>query len=203
MRTTVVDRLAIGEMEVQNVPFMVISDSQPPFNDMPPGKRAILGFTFLSAFRAISWTSDGIFEIGFPSGPSQSMQPNLWFDGLTPVTRVRFQNRDMDFVLDTGDGAETQLWSRFSEDCASLLREHGTKSTKKVTQMGGAQDRNIIRLPELQLQVGGIDTVLKPARVFSKPVGNDSRYGLLGMDLLTQAREVKVDFRSMTIQLLK
>jgi hypothetical protein len=54
----------------------------------------------------------------------------------------------------------------------------------------------------VQLQVGGFDTVLKPAQVFSKPVGNDSQYGLLGMDLLTQAREVKVDFRSMTVQLL-
>ena len=68
--------------------------------------------------------------------------------------------------------------------------------------MGGSQERDIVSLPELQLQVGGFDTVLKPAQVFSKPVGNDSRYGLLGMDLLTQAHTVKVDFRSMTVELL-
>jgi hypothetical protein len=202
VRTTVVDRLSIGQVEVRNVPFTVIPDSQPPFNDMPPGTRAILGFTFLSALKAISWTSDGIFEIGFNSGPNESKQANLWFDGLSPVTRVRFQNRDLDFAFDTGDGAGTQLWSRFSQDYASLLKEHGTKSTRKVTQMGGSQERDIVSLPELQLQVGGFDTVLKPAQVFSKPVGNDSRYGLLGMDLLTQAHTVKVDFRSMTVELL-
>jgi tetratricopeptide (TPR) repeat protein len=202
IRTTVVDKLSIGEMEIRNVPFLVIPDSQPPFNDMHPGTRAILGFTFLSALKAIGWTSDGTFEIGFPSDPSENVQPNLWFDGLSPVTRVGFQNRDLDFALDTGDGAGTQLWSRFSRDYASLLKEHGTKSTRKVTQMGGSQVRNIVSLPELQLQVGGFDTVLKPAEVFSKPVGNDSRYGLLGMDLLTQARKVKVDFRSMMVQLL-
>jgi hypothetical protein len=172
-------------------------------NDFPPGKRAILGFTFLSALKTISWTSDGLFEIGFPSGPNENGQANLWFDGLLPVTRVRFQNRDLDFVFDTGDGAGTQLWSRFSADYASLLKKYGTKSTRKVTQIGGAQERDIVSLPELQLQVGGFDTVLKPAQVFSKPVGDDSRYGLLGTDLLTQAREVRVDFRSMTIQLLK
>ena len=118
------------------------------------------------------------------------------------MTRVQFQNKDLDFILDTGNGADTQLWSRFSEDYASLLKEHGTKSTRKVTQIGGAQERDIVSLPELQLQVGGFDTVLKPAQVFSKPVGNDSRYyGLLGMDLLSEARKVEVDFRSMTVSL--
>ena len=201
IRTAVVDRLSIGEMEIRNVPFMVIPDSQPPMNDLPPGERAILGLTFLSALKSIRWTSDGTFEIGFPSGPNENRQANLWFDGLYPVTRVRFQNRDLDFGLDTGDGAGTQLWSRFSEDYASLLKDHGTKSTRKVTQMGGSQERDIVSLPELQLKVGGFDTVLKPAQVFSKPVGNDSRYGLLGMDLLSEARKVEVDFRSMTVSL--
>jgi tetratricopeptide (TPR) repeat protein len=202
MRTTVVDSLRIGNVEIRNVPFMVMSDSQPPFNDMELGRRAILGFTFLSALRAICWTSDGTFQIGLPSDSNENNKPNLWFDGLSPVTRIRFQDRDLDFAFDTGDGAGTQLWSRFSQDYAMLLKEHGTKSTRKVTQMGGSQERDIVSLPELQLQVGGLDTVLKPAEVFSKPVGDDSRYGLLGMDLLTQARKVKVDFRSMTVQLL-
>jgi clan AA aspartic protease (TIGR02281 family) len=203
MRTTVVDKLYIGEMEIRNVPFMVIPDSQPPMKDLPPGNRAILGFTFLSALKTIGWTSDGIFEIGFPPGPKRIGQANLWFDGLTPVTRVRFQKRYLDFVFDTGDGAGSQLWSRFSENYASLLKEHGMKSTRKVTQMGGSQERETVSLPELQLQVGGFDTVLKPAQVFSKPVGNDSRYGLLGMDLLAQARKVRVDFRSMTVSLFQ
>jgi hypothetical protein len=115
---------------------------------------------------------------------------------------VLFQGKDLDFALDTGNGAGTQLWSRFSEDYASLLKERGTKSTRKVTQMGGSQERNIVSLPELPLKVGGFETVLKPAQVFSKPVGNDSLYGLLGMDLLAQANTVSVDFRSMTVQLL-
>ena len=202
VRTVVVDKLSIGEMEIRNVPFTVADDSQPPFNDLPPGKRAIFGFTFLSALKTISWTDDGTFEIGFPSDSYENRQANLWFDGFSPVTRVRFRNRDIDFALDTGDGAGTQLWSRFAADYVSLLKEQGTKSTRKVTQMGGSQERDIVSLPELQLQVGGFDTVLKPAQVFSKPVGNDSRYGLLGLDLLTQAREVVVDFRSMTVQLL-
>jgi tetratricopeptide (TPR) repeat protein len=201
IHTTVIDRLSIGEMEIRNVPFIVVPDSQLSNSEFPPGKRAILGFTLLSALKSIGWTSDGTFEIGFHSGPKANRQPNLWFDGLSPVTRVRFQNKDLDFALDTGNQGATQLWSRFSQDYASLLKEHGTRSTKKVTQMGGSQEREIVSLPELHLQVGGFDTVLKPAQVFSKPVGNDSRYGLLGMDLLVQAHNVTVDFQSMTVSL--
>jgi hypothetical protein len=202
VRTTIVNRLAIGEVEVRNVPFMVLPDSQPPMNLLPPGKRGYLGLPVVVALQAISWTADGTFEIGFPPGIQDSTRVNLCFDGLAPIVRVQFQGRALEFLFDTGNGAGTQLWDRFGEEFKALLKEHGTKSTKKVTQVGGSIDREATVLPELRLSIGKFDTVLKPAFIFSKPVGNDSQYGLFGMDLLSQAREVKVDFRSMTILLL-
>ena len=61
--------------------------------------------------------------------------------------------------------------------------------------------RDTITLPEISLRVGGFDAMLRPAQVYPKPVGDDFRHGLLGMDMLSQAREVRVDFTSMTIQL--
>jgi hypothetical protein len=116
------------------VPFLVVPDSQPPFDDLLPGKRGVFGFNFLATLKSIGWTSDGSFEIGFHSVPNKNKQAPIWFDSLDPVTRVQFQNKDLDFILDTGNGADTQLWSRFSEDYASLLKEHGTRLTRKVTQ---------------------------------------------------------------------
>jgi hypothetical protein len=47
----------------------------------------------------------------------------------------------------------------------------------------------------------GKDVTLARANIFSKPVGNDQQHGLLGMDLLNQAAEVTLDFRSMTLTL--
>jgi len=38
--------------------------------------------------------------------------------------------------------------------------------------------------------------------VYSKPVGNEFQYGHLGMDVLSQAREVRLDFVSMTFDML-
>jgi len=83
MRTTVIDRLTIAEIEVRNVPFLVVPDSQPPFNDLLPGKRGVFGFTFLATLKSIGWTSDGSFEIGFHSVPNKNKQAPIWFDGLS------------------------------------------------------------------------------------------------------------------------
>src|SRR5262245_55082975 len=129
-------------------------------------------------------------------------QRNLFFDGLAAVTRVEFAGKELDFVLDTGNLAGAQLWKRFADDFATLLKQRGTQSKQTLTEVGGSRESEATVLPEIQLRIGGFDTTLRPAPVFSKPVGDDFHHGLLGMDLLSQAREVRVDFRSMTLELL-
>ena len=56
-------------------------------------------------------------------------------------------------------------------------------------------------MPHLRLRIGGLDTVLQPANIFSTPVGNDIQHGDLGMDLLSQAADVTIDFQSMSLTL--
>jgi hypothetical protein len=77
----------------------------------------------------------------------------------------------------------------------------GSKGTKRITQVGGSNEREVIVLPELRLRAGGFEAVLQPANIFSKPVGNDAYHGNLGIDLLNQATEVTLDFQSMVITL--
>ncbi len=48
----------------------------------------------------------------------------------------------------------------------------------------------------------GFEATLRPARAYSKPVDDEFLYGHLGMDVLSQAREVRLDFASMTFDLL-
>jgi len=117
------------------------------------------------------------------------------------VTRVHCAGKELDFILDTGNQTGTQLWKRFAEDFAPLLKQSGTRGRQTVTQVGGSHEWETIVLPQIKLRVGGLDTILQPASVFSKPVGDDFHHGLLGMDVLSQAREVRIDFQSMTLQL--
>ncbi len=129
------------------------------------------------------------------------MEQNLYFDGLAMVTRVGFEGRQLDFILDTGNGAGTQLWQSFSNEFSAMVKERGTRGDKRVTQLGGSKYREMVILPELRLRVGGLETILRPANVFTSPVGNEYQHGLLGMDLLSQAAEVSIDFQSMAVWL--
>ena len=113
-----------------------------------------------------------------------------------------FDGKLLDFELDSGEQSGSQLWTRFADDFATLLKERGTKSKKQVTEVGGSNERDIIELPEMHFRVGGFDATLHPARVYAKPVGDEFHYGHLGMDVLSQAREVRLDFASMTLDLL-
>jgi predicted aspartyl protease len=200
VRATVAGRMTFGTVEIENVPMLVMPDSQPPMNELPAGERGILGLPVAIAFQTMRWTTDGSFEIGAPPHSSRTAR-NLCFDGLTPLTQVQFEGRKLDFIFDTGNGAGTQLWERFSNDFAAMVKANGTKSSKRVTQIGGSHEREVVSLPELRLRIGGMDTALSPANVFAKPVGNEFQHGLLGMDLLSQAHAVSIDFRSMSVLL--
>jgi hypothetical protein len=202
VRTSVVDELTIGHLKLHNVAFVILPDSQLPADDLSPGTRGLVGFPVALAFRAIGWRSDGTFEIGLSTPPSANTAGNLFFDGFSPVVRVSFEGQNLDFILDTGNQAGTELWSRFAEDFAALIARDGTKGRQTLTGIAGSNERETTLLPQIGLLVGGLKTSLRPARIFSKPVGDDLHHGLLGMDVLSQAREVHIDFQSMTLRLL-
>jgi hypothetical protein len=75
----------------------------------------------------------------------------------------------------------------------------GRKSTKQEHEIGGSTEQQIVAIPELRLRLGGFDGLLQPANVFSPPIGNDLQHGNLGLDVLSQATEVMIDFRAMSV----
>ena len=93
------------------------------------------------------------------------------------------------------------MWERFGKDFEAVVKERGRPGSVRVTQFAGASERAVVIIPETQLKVGGKDTKLAEGRIFSRPVGDGRFHGLLGMDVLSQAAEVTIDFRSMTLTL--
>ena len=202
VRTAVVDELTLGNVKLHNVAFVVLPDTQLPTDELSPGNRGLVGFPVALAFQAIGWKSNGTFEIGFSARPAANAAGNLFFDGFSPVVRVNFEGQNLDFILDTGNQAGTELWPRFAEEFAAFIKQHGTRGKRTLTGIADSNERETAVLPEIRLRVGGLETSLRSAEVFSKPVGDDFHHGLLGLDVLTQAREGHIDFRSMTLELL-
>jgi aspartyl protease len=197
-RTAVAARMVIGDAELRNVPVLVFPDTQPPWNEQAPGRRGTIGLPVVMALQTIRWTKDGTCQLGSDPIRTARTDVNLAFDGVTPVTRVQVSGKPLEFVLDTGNQSGTQLWERFARDFPELAST-GRKSTKRVRQIGGSAEREIVALQEIRLRVGGFDGVLRPANLFSKPVGNDLQHGNLGLDVLSQAAEVMIDFQAMSL----
>jgi hypothetical protein len=90
------------------------------------------------------------------------------------------------------------LWERFARDFPDAMKA-GRKSTRQVHQIGGSAEQQVVAIPELRLRVGGFDGVLQPANVFASPIGNDRQHGNLGLDVLSQAAGVLIDFAAMSV----
>lgn len=192
------DELAVGATRLQNVSFLVMPDDR--FADVPPEQQAIIGLPILLAFRSLRWSADGTFEIDFPAPPHQPSSPNICFDGAMPVTQVTFGDRKLDFTLDTG-AVQTHLYPRFKTDFPTLVNEFGQPGTTRAVGAAGTVDLDSISLPEVNLRIGGFGAVLRPAPVLREEVGSKWHYGNLGLDLLSQARVVTLDFRTMSLGL--
>jgi len=199
VRTAVADRVTIGATELRHVLMLVFPDSQPPWNEWQPGQRGLVGLPIALALQNIRWTSRGTCETGPLRSRARDSEGNLMFNGLAPVIRVAFDGRPLSFYLDTGNMAQSQLWSRFAEDFAALVAEQGKAGSVSLTQIGGSNEHDTIVLREVRMRVGGFDTLLRPANIFFPPVGDTYSHGNLGMDLLSQASEVTIDFQSMVV----
>ena len=198
VRTAMAERIGIADAELRNVPVLVFPDSQPPWNEHAPGKRGTIGLPVILALRSIRWTREQTCQVGFSPGRAAPRQVNLAFDGVTPVTRVHVSGKPIELVLDSGNQAGTQLWERFAREFPDVAVQ-GRKSSRRVSQIGGSVEREILAVPRILLRIGDFDGVLEPANIFSKPVGNDFQHGNLGVDVLSQAAEVSIDFQAMSL----
>jgi len=200
-RTGVVDRITISDSELRNVPVVIFPDAHPMWTDLPPGRRGTMGLPVAIALGGISWAKDGTCQLGAePTGRVAIGESNLALDGESPpVTRTPFEGRMLDITLDTGAKA-TRLWQRFAVDFPQVAGR-GSKGTTEVEQIGGRRQEEIIAIPELRLRVGGFDAVLARAPILVEREGTRTHYGNVGMDVFSQASQVTLDFRRMSIVL--
>ncbi len=204
-RTAIAHRVVIGRTLLREVSLLVTPADQMPWKEVAPGRQGIIGLPLAIALDAVQWNRDGLCRTGsavLDRRAAPDVSHRLRYDRLQVVTTVVFEGKPLEFVLDSGNQAGTQLWERFGRDFQQVVAEQGTKGTSTLTQIAGTTDRDVVTIPDLRLRVGGKDLALTRGNVFSKPVGDDRFHGLLGMDVLSQATEVRIDFRSMTLTLL-
>jgi hypothetical protein len=196
----VAERVSIGEIHIRNVPFLVVSDEPEAFSALPSGYRGALGIQILLACRTIRWDSDGKVYLGSPESKRRTLSSsNLCFSGLDTLTQAKFASGVLDVQVDTGTDSSI-FFQRFARQYPNIIEASGTPGTKWLGGAGGTTEAPATILPEIAVRLGGLMTTLRPAYVLTKDVEAD---GTVGMDILSQAREVLLDFQAMRLTLSK
>ena len=203
VRMAVADTLTIGSVRLRSVTFLIVDDAQPPFDELPIGRRGGIGLPILMALGGIRWGRDHSIRVGEGSPGARLARDtaNLCFDHGLPLVRVRVGDTWGRLYLDTG-AEETELYPLFAREIPNL--GEGRSDSLTVGGLDGDVVVPVTTFPDLPMMVGGLLTHLRPARVQRSrllPPGQALQHGNLGTDLLDQATEVFLDFRTMQLRL--
>jgi predicted aspartyl protease len=204
MRIAVANDLAIGGMHFAHVVFDVVPDANPPFDELPAGKRGIIGLPVLLAMKNQRWSATKkTFEFNFLTAivRTSATTYGLALEDTSTFTQVLYKHTMLLMSLDTG-AQHTYLYPTFTAAFPAVVAA-GTKETKKVTGVGGSTDFDSVLLESVPLTVGGLPVTLKPAHVLAKDNTPTSKWfaGNVGMDLLNQSTTTTLDWTTMTINL--
>ena len=187
--------LSVGDMQLRNVPFWIVDDGL-------RGVPGIIGIDLLLAFQTVRWNAAGDFEIGFPPRARDVRTANLYFDGATPIVEAQSGKKRLSFVLDTGKDL-SDLFPRFATCFPDLIAVQGRAAVFEINGYVGQSNLSGLLLPEVRLEVAGSEAALHPARLMLQkpPLWNPWHHGIIGLDLLNQARTVTLDFQAMRLTL--
>jgi predicted aspartyl protease len=201
-RIALAKSLALGDLQLTNVAFLVSSNDQQPFVDMPPGQRGLIGLPILLAFGSVTWNANGLFKADNSAASVKLPSANICLDDLDLITQASFDHHALPFVLDTG-AETTALWPKFADVAGRLIRHSGASEHHTVEGMGGKQDFEVTSIPKLVLELGGKPVVLQPAHILKVQQRDTAKwyYGNLGIDLLKQAQSITINFKTMMLEL--
>ena len=198
-RTAVADELVVGGVSVKHVSFAVFPDNGEPWSLLPVGRRGLLGIPIILAFQTLRWEPAGSMRIGEKPSALDVRKANLIFDDDHLAVAVSIQGRKALAAVDTG--AETSDFYRELAVQFPSVVETGEKGSTEIRGVGGAEAYESVTLPELTLDVGGRQTIVRPAHVLMNR-GVRSYVGNLGMDVFHQGAAFRLDFRAMTLHMI-
>ena len=202
IRFVVVNRLTAGGFELRHVAFLVFRNDAMPFVELPPHKQGILGIPVLVAFGTMRWNSGHELTIGAHADRRDLQPPNMCFHAVRPVVEGGFRGQRIQVWLDTGSD-RTFLTERFARQFPDVIEAGGKEAPARFRGVGGSNDVRVVTVPEVKFSFAGGEMILHPALALPKDERVDRGWYdvWLGMDVLGQAREVSLDFKSLTFSL--
>ncbi|MBX7173828.1 MAG: retropepsin-like domain-containing protein [Pyrinomonadaceae bacterium] len=198
-KLAVAPEMKIGNAKVRNAIFLVLEDKALSFPQINYQIHGIVGFPVIHSLGKVSIDKNNQVAILAKSEKTKA-EPNLAFQGLTPIIAGFHQNKRLYFVFDTG-AASSDFYPAFFKSNEAEISKNQTSQKVKIGGAGGFKEVNAYRFPEIELNIGGKTAKLTNARILTEQTNENSRfyYGNLGQDLIKQFDKLILDFRNMQI----
>ena len=203
VRVAVADRFEMAGVSLENVVFLVIDDTQPPFSSLPLGQRGVIGLPVIVAMNRFAWDDAGGFSTLLPAPEHPQCVANLRYAGMNVVASARLSDRggDLDLFVDTGATHTVALPNLATK--LSPEQANAPTHLRTMTGVGGSSQAEAIWLDALKPGIDGVPLDIGPIELLRKsPLRELEPYDLwLGMDVLQKLRRVRFDFECMRIEI--
>jgi hypothetical protein len=195
----IADSLYFGNILLRHVVFQVMPDEVLYLAQAQFSLDIILGFPVIEQLKEIQIYQDGRMTI--PLEATRNAAKNLALDGLNPVILLKSESNDsLSFYFDSGSTGSDLYSIYFNKYRAKIISE-SKKENVEYGGAGGAIKANVYSLDSLSLFVSDRKVTFRKINVLSKPIGSkpDKFYGNIGQDLISQSKEMILNFEDMYI----
>ena len=189
-----VKELTIGGFRMSNVLFLVEKDDS--------GGDGIIGMNVLEMLQTVRWTDDGQIEIGFPSSDFDLVAANLCLEGPeSPLVSARYGGKQIQVYFDSG-GDDTEFLRRFDEEFPDVKRT-GKPTEISTHGAGGTRKWRGVTMPQVAIEIVGTTFSIVDETMLTdeRPDFHTRAHVWLGLDALSKAPHISLDFRAMRFSL--
>ncbi|NII28695.1 hypothetical protein HB364_26680 [Pseudoflavitalea sp. X16] len=194
--------LRMGDVEVNNVVFIVFPDSALSFAGGAYKINGIIGFPVIEQLQEVRIDKGGFITV--PQYATDKAIRNFGMDELTPVIQVGVNEDTLAFTFDTG-AQQTDLNQPFYHQYKTTIETTGKVYDMQQGGAGGYSTSKAWRIPATVFKVGGQSLSL--ANLDVKTTSTDAKdkfyYGNLGQDVLSKFRELVINFKYMYVDFVQ
>jgi hypothetical protein len=198
---TVVGEMKIGRIIVRHAVFLVVPERMLYFPEINRQQSGTLGFPILAAMKELIIDEAGCIRV--PARPRLSGTPNFFLEGENPVIEAQYQDRELEFMLDTGTGT-TQLYPRFFRAFKQEILARGVPATEEIEGVGTSLRTPAYLIKGLRFRVAGREVFFdRSIPVMPEPTDATSSIfdGVFGLDILSHSRTLTINYAAMRIAL--
>ncbi len=189
--------LLLGNVQYDNVVFLVMPDSAFTFKDFQiPG---ILGYPVFAGMGAVT-TQHG-HTLLVPKSPPARRVDNIALDGNDILTKINVDGHDVLCRVDTG-ADHTVFYKSYYDLYKDEVEKAGKVHQAKYGGAGGIKTYASYRIPKLQLTVAGRPVTLHRADVYAeKAIPEDYIQCNLGLDVFKDYKSYTINLQAMSLTL--